>query len=191
MLGLLRKWAREPTFFCSYLEKVIETEMAQAVEPQLYAIIERVVTAEGFELVHCEFSGGRNQALLRIFIDKPGGITHQDCGFISNQVGTVLDVEDLIPHQYVLEVSSPGVNRGLYKKSDYERFQGQMVKLKTYQAIEGRRNFRGRIEGIEADQVKLGVSKGKTVLIPFDAIDSANLEVELDELFRRAKQQQS
>jgi len=165
--------------------------MTQAVEPQLYALIERIVTAEGFELVHCEFSGGRNSAVLRIFIDKPGGVTHQDCGYISNQVGTVLDVEDLIPHQYVLEVSSPGVNRGLYKKSDYTRFAGHMIRLKTHQAIEGRRNFRGRIEGFEADQVKLVVSKGNVVLIPFDQITSANLEVELDELFRRAKQQQS
>jgi len=165
--------------------------MAQTIEPQVQELIERIVTAEGFELVYCEFSGGRKQAVLRIYIDKPGGVTHQDCSFISNQVGAVLDVEDLIPFQYVLEVSSPGVNRGLYKKSDYTRFAGQMVRLKTHQAIEGKRNYRGRIEGVEDDQVKLAVSKGKSVLIPFDHIASANLDVELDELFRRAKHQQS
>ena len=166
--------------------------MAQTVEPQLYALIERIVTAEGFEFVHCEFSGGRNQAILRIYIDKPGGVTHQDCSYISNQVGTVLDVEDIIPHQYVLEVSSPGVDRGLYKKSDYARFAGQSIRLKTHQAIDGRRNFRGRLQGIDdANRVKLVDAKGSELLIPFDEIASANLEVELDELFRRAKQQQS
>src|SRR5437879_2981954 len=104
--------------------------MTQAVEPQLYALIERIVTAEGFEFVHCEFSGRGNNAILRIFIDKPdqpGGVTHQDCVFISNQIGAVLDVEDLIPHQYTLEVSSPGVDRGLYKQSDYVRFAGHTI----------------------------------------------------------------
>jgi ribosome maturation factor RimP len=165
--------------------------MAQAVEPQLYALIERIVTAEGFELVLCEFSGGRNQAVLRIYIDKPGGVTHQNCSYISHQVGAVLDVEDLIPHKYVLEVSSPGVNRGLYKKSDYSRFVGQQIRLRTHQVIEGKRTFRGRIEGVEGDQVKLVLAKGKVMSIPFDQIESANIDVEIDELFRRAKQQQS
>jgi ribosome maturation factor RimP len=164
--------------------------MAQAVEPQLYALIERIITAEGFELVQCEFSGRGSNAVLRIFIDKPGGVTHQDCSFISNQVGTVLDVEDLIPHQYTLEVSSPGVDRGLYKKSDYARFAGNTIRLKTHQAVNGRRNFRGRLEGIDGDQVKLSDQQGGTLLIAFDEIASAHLEVELDELFRRAKQQQ-
>jgi ribosome maturation factor RimP len=163
--------------------------MAQAVEPELYSLIERIVTAEGFELVFCEFSGSHNQRVLRIYIDKPGGITHQDCSYVSNQISAVLDVEDIIPHQYVLEVSSPGVNRGLYKKSDYTRFAGQTVKLKTNQAIEGKRNFRGTLAGMEEDKVKLVDSKGNGVLIPFDQITSAHLDVELDELFRRAKEQ--
>ncbi|MEW6731481.1 MAG: ribosome maturation factor RimP [Acidobacteriota bacterium] len=163
--------------------------MAQAVEPQLNALIERIVTAEGFEFVHCEFFGGRKQAVLRIYIDKPGGVTLQDCSYISNQVGMVLDVEDLIPHQYVLEVSSPGVNRGLYKRSDYERFAGHLIRLKTHQAIDGRRNFHGRLEGLEGEQVKLLDQQGKILLIPFQEIATANLEVDLDELFRRAKQQ--
>jgi len=173
------------------LKAGLKQEMAQAIEPQLYALIERIVTAEGFELVHCEFTGRRNHGLLRVFIDKPGGITHEDCRHISYQLGTVLDVEDLIPHQYTLEISSPGVDRGLYKKSDYTRFAGQMIRLKTHQAIGGRRNFRGRLEGLEDDQVKLLEAKGQVVLIPYEAISSAHIEVELDELFRRAKQQNS
>lgn len=165
--------------------------MAQVIEPQLYALIERVVVAEGFELVHCEFAGGHGQATLRVYIDKPGGITHQDCSHISNQLSTVLDVEDLISHQYILEISSPGVDRGLYKKSDYERFAGSSIRLRTQQAIDGRRNFRGRLAGIEGDQVKLLDQKGQAIMIPFTSISSANLEVELDELFRRAKEQPS
>lgn len=166
--------------------------MTQVVNPQLYQLIEQVVTAEGLELVHCEFSGGYKQAILRVFIDRPPqGVTHQDCSFISGQLGAVLDVEDLISHKYVLEVSSPGVDRGLYKQSDYVRFAGEQIKLKTLQPIDGRRNFRGRLLGIEAEQVKLtDPSTGVVWLIPFDQIASANIEVDVEELFRRAEHPQ-
>lgn len=142
------------------------------------AIIERVTEREGLELVHWEMVGPKNNSVLRIFIDKPGGVNHQDCEIVSNQVGTLLDVEDLIPTQYVLEVSSPGVDRPLYKPADYARFAGNKVKLKTQTSINGQRNFKGKLLGIEADKVKLQIENGSEVEIAFDNITKGNIEYE-------------
>lgn len=163
--------------------------MPKALDSKLYSLIERVVTSEDMELVHAEFSGDGRNTILRVYIDKPTGITHQDCSYISNQLGTVLDVEDLIAIQYVLEVSSPGVDRALYKLSDYVRFSGQTIKLKTRQPINNRRAFRGLLEGVEEEKIKL-VDGKESWLIPFDIITSANLVVSNDELFHRAKIQE-
>src|ERR1044071_6350392 len=102
-------------------------------------IIGRVAAREGLELVHWETVGPRSNFVLRIYIDKPGGVTHADCELVSKQVGTLLDVEELIPNRYVLEVSSPGIERGLYKPADYARFAGSRVKLKTSEPIDGQR----------------------------------------------------
>jgi ribosome maturation factor RimP len=142
------------------------------------AIIERVTNRLGLELVHWESAGPRNNFALRIFIDKEGGVTHNDCEAVSNQVGTLLDVEDLIAEHYMLEVSSPGVDRPLYKRADYERFAGNKVKVKTQQPIDGQRNFQGKLLGIEGDTVKLEVEKKGIVEIAFDSITKANIEYE-------------
>jgi ribosome maturation factor RimP len=142
------------------------------------AIIERVTNREGLELVHWEMEGPRNNFALRIFIDKEGGVTHSDCENVSHQVGALLDVEDLIADTYMLEVSSPGVDRPLYKRTDYERFAGNKVKLKTQQPINGQRNFRGRLIGIEGDAVKLDIENAGIVEIAFEQITKANIEYE-------------
>lgn len=142
------------------------------------AIIERVTSREGLELVHWETVGPKNNFILRILIDKPEGVTHNDCEVVSRQVDTLLDVEDLIPHQYTLEVSSPGVDRPLYKRADYERFAGKKVKIKTFQPINGQRNFRGRLIGIEGDTVKIDSENVGEVEIAFDTIAKANIEYE-------------
>jgi ribosome maturation factor RimP len=141
-------------------------------------IIERVTAREGLELVHWEAVGPRNHFMLRIYIDKPGGVTHGDCELVSNQVGTLLDVEDLIPHSYTLEVSSPGIERGLYKRADYERFAGSRVKLRTSEAINGQRNFRGKLVGISDDTVSLEADGVGLVEIPLESIAKANIEYE-------------
>jgi ribosome maturation factor RimP len=142
------------------------------------AIIERVTNREGLELVHWEMTGPRNNSVLRIFIDKEGGVTHGDCEIVSHQVGTLLDVEDLIADQYMLEVSSPGVDRPLYKRADYERFTGNKVKLKTQQPVNGQRNFQGRLLGIDGDMVKLETPDKGIVEIAFELITKANIEYE-------------
>jgi ribosome maturation factor RimP len=141
-------------------------------------IIERVAAREGLELVHWETVGPRNHFVLRIFIDKPGGVTLGDCERVSNQVGTLFDVEDLIPNQYTLEVSSPGIERGLYKPADYERFTGSRVKLRTAQPIGGQRNFKGVLLGISGDIVSLEADAAGRIDIPFEQIAKANIEYE-------------
>jgi ribosome maturation factor RimP len=141
-------------------------------------IIERVAAREGLELVHWEAVGPRNNFVLRIYIDKPGGVTHGDCEKVSNQVGTLLDVEDLISNRYVLEVSSPGIERGLYKRADYERFSGSRIKVRVSEPIEGQRNFRGRLIGIIGENISLDADGRGQIEIPYEQIVKANIEYE-------------
>jgi ribosome maturation factor RimP len=141
-------------------------------------VIERVAAREGLEVVHWEAVGPRKHFVLRIYIDKPGGVNHGDCETVSNQVGTLLDVEDLIPHQYTLEVSSPGIERGLYKRADYERFAGSRVRLRTSEPINGQRNFRGKLVGIDQDAVRLEADGAGQIDIPYEQIVKANIEYE-------------
>ena len=141
-------------------------------------IIERVAAREGLEIVHWEAVGPRNNFVLRIYIDKPGGVNHGDCEVVSNQIGTLLDVEDLIPDRYVLEVSSPGIERGLYKRADYERFSGSRIKLKLSEPIDGQRNFRGRLIGLAGETVALDADGRGQIEIPYDQIVKANIEYE-------------
>jgi ribosome maturation factor RimP len=152
--------------------------MIDVNQDSIGSIIERVAAREGLEVVHWEMVGPRNNFILRIFIDKPGGVNHGDCETVSNQVGTLLDVEDLIPNKYTLEVSSPGVERGLYKRADYERFAGNRVKLKTSEAINGQRNFRGKLLGIAEDKVSLDADGAGQIEIPYEKIVKANIEYE-------------
>jgi ribosome maturation factor RimP len=139
-------------------------------------IIERVGAREGLEVVHWETVGPRNNFVLRIFIDKPGGVNHGDCEIVSNQVGALLDLEDLIPNRYTLEVSSPGIERGLYKPADYERFSGSRVRVKTFEPIGGQRNFRGVLGGVENQSVILEADGIGRIDTPLEKIAKANIE---------------
>ena len=157
------------------------------VEDRVRAIAERVALDHGLELVHAEVAGPENKPIVRIFIDKPDGVTHQDCSEVSLHVGTILDVEDFIHASYTLEVSSPGIERGLYKLRDYERFAGNLAKVKTRKPINGQRNFRGRILGTEGDGVLLEDRTSGRVGITFETIVKANLEIDVEQEFRRAE----
>lgn len=139
-------------------------------------VIERVAAREGLELVHWETVGPRNNFVLRIYIDKPGGVSLGDCEAVSSQVGTLLDVEDLIANRYVLEVSSPGIERGLYKRADYERFAGSRIKLRTIEPIDGQRNFRGKLLGLVGDNISFDADGRGQLEIPYEQIAKANIE---------------
>jgi ribosome maturation factor RimP len=155
-----------------------------AIVERVNALAGRIADERGLELVHTEFASGA----LRVFIDKPSGVTHEDCAAVSLHLGTLLDVEDFIHAAYMLEVSSPGLERELYKLSDYERFTGSLAKLKTRAPRGGQRNFRGRIAGVQAERVIFHDRTKGLVEIPFAEIDKAHLEIDVREELRRAKE---
>ena len=159
---------------------------AGSIEERVQAIAERVAIDHGLELVHAEVAGPDNKPIVRIFIDKPNGVTHQDCAEVSLHVGTVLDVEDFIHASYTLEVSSPGLERGLYKRQDYERFAGSLARLRTRRPINGQRNFRGRLLGIDGEEVLFEDRTSGRVKVELDSIAKANLELDVNAEFKRA-----
>jgi ribosome maturation factor RimP len=140
----------------------------------LRVLLEPAIEAMGFELVDTEFSGSGRQAVLRIYIDNPKGVTVDDCAQVSRQVSAILDVEDPIPGQYMLEVSSPGLDRPLVKREDFRRFAGELVKIRMSVAVLGRRNFTGHLAGIEGDTVILEMDK-ESFDLPFGNIEKARL----------------
>ncbi len=158
----------------------------ESIAARVQELAERVAIDHGLELVHVEVAGPDNKPIVRVFIDKPQGVTHDDCSEMSTHLGTILDVEDFIHASYTLEVSSPGLERGLYKRADYERFAGSDAKLKTRQPIAGQRNFRGRLLGMEGDEVIFEDRTNGHVRIPLDLIVKANLEVDVNEDLRRS-----
>jgi ribosome maturation factor RimP len=128
---------------------------------RVHAIAERVASSSGLELVEVELRGGGKSRMLRVFLDKPAGVTHEDCAQFSREFGTILDVEDVIPGSYVLEVSSPGLDRKLVKPADYERFAGSKVKLMTREPVNGNHHFEGRLESFRDGRLTLDLSEAR------------------------------
>ncbi|SRR5579884_96733 len=141
-------------------------------------IAQRVASSEGMEVVEVEWKGGGNNRVLRIFIDKPSGVSHADCEIISQQVGTILDVEDVIQSRYTLEVSSPGLDRKLLKAADYQRFMGKKAKVKLRHPIGGRTHFVGRLAGFEAGEVEMEAEGAGRIRFPLDSVLTARLVAE-------------
>ena len=142
------------------------------------AIVDRVAVSQGVEVVETELLGGGKARMLRIFIDKPEGITHEDCANLSREVGTILDVEDAIPGSYTLEVSSPGLDRKLFKAADYERFQGSRVKLTTREPVDGNRHFEGRLGHFHSGKLTLDLAEARKKFRPKESA-AQKLEIEL------------
>ncbi len=137
-----------------------------------------ILDSMGLELVEVVYSGGGQRGLLRVFIDKREGVTLEDCARVSEYLGHALDVEDPIPVSYTLEVSSPGLDRPLKSREDFVRSLGKLVKVKTLEPIDRNRSFVGRLSAIEETGIQMALTNGRLVLIPFDKIASARLEVE-------------
>jgi ribosome maturation factor RimP len=152
--------------------------------------IERLVTQDGFELVVCEMKKLGRRHLLRVVVDHPNGITLDHCAALSRRIGDHLDAVDAVPTAYTLEVSSPGVERGLYRLADYQRFTGHRVRLRTTVALNGRRQFRGRIAAVRTEEgpvIILRNEAGVETPIAFSDIAQAQLEVTAEDLFRVAE----
>ncbi len=146
----------------------------RTMQTKLKSLIETTVTGLGYELWGYEYRPQQESALLRIFIDSANGISVDDCGIVSNQIGAALDVEDLIPVAYILEVSSPGLDRVLFTPEQFARYQGEQLKVRTRLPVEKRRNFVGQLQTVNADHIVMLV-EGNTYNVPFDVIDRARL----------------
>jgi ribosome maturation factor RimP len=147
---------------------------------QVREVVERVATSSGLEVVEVELKGAGKARMLRIFIDKPAGVTHEDCANLSREVGTILDVEDVIPgDSYVLEVSSPGLDRKLARPADYERFTGSRVKLTTRNPVNGSKHFEGRLEGFQSGKLTLDMSTPRKKKSRLEESSPSKLEIEL------------
>jgi ribosome maturation factor RimP len=145
----------------------------------IHAIVERVAASLGVEVVEIDLRGGGKARMLRIFIDKPGGVTHEDCANLSREVSTIFDVEDAVPGgSYVLEVSSPGLDRKIFKPADFERFQGSRVKLTTKDPVNGNRHFEGRLERFESGRLTLDMAEARRKFRPQQGAPQ-RLEIEL------------
>ncbi len=162
-------------------------------------IADRVAASSGLEVVEVEFLGGGKARMLRVFLDKPAagndplsGVTHEDCANFSREFGTILDVEDVMPGSYTLEVSSPGLDRRVVKAADFVRFTGSRMKVMTRQAVNNNRHFEGRLEKFENGRLfldlsvashksrkKMGDAAGSRVEIEFANVEKANLVPEI------------
>lgn len=145
---------------------------------RLNELLEPIVDDLGYELVYLELIGESGDRTLRLFIDHPGGIGLEDCEAVSREVSAALDVEDPISGNYRLEVSSPGLDRPLAKAEHFQQFEGQEAKVQMQFPIDGRRRFRGRILGVEADVVRLDVD-GVEVELAIAGIERARLVPDL------------
>lgn len=151
--------------------------MKSEIIDKVTEIVERAGRKSGIEAVEIELKGSGNSRVLRIFIDKPEGVTHADCQHISDYVGTVLDVEEVIPDgRYTLEVSSPGVERKLSRPRDFERFTGQNAKIVLTEPIEDRKVWEGKLAGFSDGTITLEPAQGEPVKIPLGQVARANLK---------------
>jgi ribosome maturation factor RimP len=172
--------------------------MALDVE-RVREIADRVAASNGLDVLDIEFLGGGKARMLRVFLDKPAagndplaGVTHQDCANFSREFGTILDVEDVMPGSYTLEVSSPGLDRKLVKAADFSRFTGSRLKLTTRQPVNNTRHFEGRLESFQEGRLtldlsvashksrkKMGDVAGQKIEIDFANVEKANLVPEI------------
>jgi ribosome maturation factor RimP len=158
---------------------VSDSDQQSPLEARINGLAEQTASSMGMEIVLVEVKGDENRSIVRVFVDQPGGVSLDDCERFSRRFSVSLDVEDWISSRYVLEVSSPGVNRPLVKKADFERFCGSNAKIRTRSPIEGQRNFKGKIVGIAESRLGIEVAPGKEVWIEMADIEKANLMAEL------------
>ncbi len=145
---------------------------------QVQKLLEPILESLGLSLWDMEFQKHGPKWLLRIYIDREAsGVTLDDCEDVSRDLGTALDVEDIIPHAYTLEVSSPGLDRTLSKPEHFMRFSGNTVRIKTFQQINGEKVFRGKLLGLAGDAVQLELETGVIVGIPLGNVAKASLEI--------------
>jgi ribosome maturation factor RimP len=166
--------AAAPLFFLTLImstKSVLIEDIEKIAEP--------VIQEHGAELVYVEFLHEHGSWVLRFYLDKPNGITLDDCAVISEHLSRNLDATNLIPQAYTLEVSSPGLNRPLRKEKDFERFKGERADIHLYAPINGRRHFRGTIEDVHEGLIDVKDSMAQVYSLPLSGISKAKLDPEI------------
>jgi ribosome maturation factor RimP len=173
----------------------VDTGTEASLIARIRAVVERVAISRGLELFELQFRRESHGWVLRIFLDKPGApvragraghvgavegesVTIEDCRFVSQEVGTLLDVEDVIGPKYTLEVSSPGLDRPLRGPDDFRRFAGCLVKMVATEAVDGQTHLAGRLLGMDGDDVLVQIGREKVKRVPARLVGRARLEVE-------------
>jgi ribosome maturation factor RimP len=151
---------------------------------RLWALIEPILEPENIELVDLEFKLEGGRWVLRVFIDTTAGVTLTECETASRQISALLDMEDPIEHPYVLEVSSPGINRILRKEKDFIMFSGSPVRIRTRRKLNGQRNFSGILKGLQNSRIMVDMN-GISVEIDLHDLEKATLDLPEEDLFRR------
>ncbi len=177
------KSGRKPTFlFLSALFpasfEMAFTEKNGALD-RITQLSEQAVTGTPIEIVEVQLRGAGKARLLRVYIDKPGGVTHEDCALLSERLGKLLDEEDAIPgDSYTLEVSSPGLDRKLTKPRDFERVVGQKIKVAVHQPIRGQTRFEGQLKELACGVLEIETPSGELLQVPLEQVQKANLKFE-------------
>ncbi len=151
----------------------------QALESRLAGLLEPHAADDGLELVAVEVAGAQNAPIVRVFLDREGGITIDAISQASHWIQELLDSAPELAAGYTLEASSPGIDRPLRKAADYERFAGSRIKVSTHRAVDGRRHFTGTLVGLEGDSIVMDLD-GTTLTIPLADVDKAGLRAEID-----------
>lgn len=149
------------------------------IRNKVYDVAGPVLEDIGFELIDVEYLTMHGKWVLRLYIDKEDGVTIDNCVEVSRELGDLLDIKDIINHEYVLEVSSPGLNRPLRREKDFIRFIGEKIKCKTITPVEGQKNFSGLLKDFYENSIYIE-TEGKIVKLPFNDIDKANLIYEFN-----------
>lgn len=157
------------------------------VDEKIRQIASVAASEHGVEFVHAEIVGTKRNLTVRVFIDRPEGVTIEDCSVVSKAMETVLDADDFIPSAYLLEVSSPGLERELYSLADFVKFVGQRAKVKTHAAINGQKVFIGDIAGIEDDEIVFDDKTSGIVRFSYGEVAKANLRVDLEKEFKKRR----
>ncbi|MDE0330358.1 MAG: ribosome maturation factor RimP [Nitrospinae bacterium] len=158
--------------------------MTVDVDSEIWTVTQEVVSDLGFELVDIELTGNRSQAVIRVYIEKPGGILLSDCVAVSRNLGEVFDEKDVIENSYRLEISSPGIDRPLRKIMDYQRYVGHQVRMRLKSRKQGQRRIVGEIAKVEGNVVNMLLKNGEIVPFSLADIAKANLDVDWDKEFQ-------
>jgi ribosome maturation factor RimP len=162
----------------------MEERVSREIADRVHAIADPILFNEGIELVDIEYRRESKGWVLRLYLDKEGGVTLDDCTRVSQEVGRNLDVEDFIQTPYILEVSSPGLTRPLKTEKDFMKYRDHLIQVKTLDPVLNRRRFKGKLLGISGNQIEIESNEG-IFQIPFSKVAKANLEIDWDVLRKK------